>query len=99
MTPRPDRSSPARTPGRYAGVEYVWSVPLGTSSLSLSIHKSASPAINLCIPDADDELLHRIVPWPQDYLPFKMSAKQWRTWTPTKTGSFKSRRIPPPGVG
>jgi hypothetical protein len=81
---------------RFAGAEYVWSVPLGTSDLSLILNNSASLGIDLCIPDADSELLQRIVPWLQDHLPFKMSAKQWRSWTPTKSGSFKSRRMAAP---
>ena len=99
LDPATGQALPGQDAVRYAGKEYVWNNPLGTSSLSLSIHNSASLAINLCIPDADDELLHRIVPWLQEHLPFKMSAKHWRSWTPTKTGSFKSRRIPPPGSG
>lgn len=96
LTRRPDRPYLARTPGDSQGRSTCGASPLGTSSLSLNIHNSASLAINLCIPDADDEWLHRIVPWLQDHLPFKMSAKHWRSWTPTKTGSFKSRRMAPP---
>lgn len=87
---------PGQHSERFAGTEYAWSVPLGTSDLSLILDNSAGLGIDLCIPDADNELLQRIVPWLQDHLPFKMSAKQSRSWTPTKSGSFRSRRMAAP---
>lgn len=93
-----DPSTAGPLPGqnleRFNGLEYEWGVPLGTSSLHLSLHNRASFGIDLCIPDADDEVLRRVVPWLQDYLPFKFSPKHWRVWTPTKTGSFKARKMP-----
>ncbi|WP_091564269.1 hypothetical protein [Arthrobacter sp. ok362] len=87
---------PGQNAERFAGAEYVWSVPLGTSDFGLILDNSARLAIDLCIPDADGEMLRRVVPWLQDHLPFKLSAKQWRSWTPTKFGSFKSRRMAAP---
>jgi hypothetical protein len=87
---------PGQNTERFAGAEYVWRVPLGTSDLSLILDNSARLGIDLCIPDANGELLQRTVPWLQDHLPFKMSAKQWRSWKPTKSGSFKSRRMAAP---
>lgn len=97
LDPRTAHVLPGQHPERFAGTEYVWSVPLGTSDLSLILDNSARLGIDLCIPDADSDLLQRIVPWLQDHLPFKMSAKQWRSWTPTKSGSFRSRRMAAPG--
>ena len=87
---------PGQHAERFAGAEYVPRVPLGTSDLHLILDNRARLGINLCIPDADNELLQGIVPWLEDHLPFKMSAKQWRSWTPTKSGSFKSRRMAAP---
>jgi hypothetical protein len=82
---------------RYRGVEYAGTVPLGTSGLGLSLHNHASLAINLCIPDADQDTLDRVVPWLQEHLPFRLSPKHWRVWTRTRTGTFRARRMSAPG--
>jgi hypothetical protein len=71
-------------------------VPLGTSSIHLTLHTHATLGIELCIPDADDEVVRRVVPWLQESLPFTFSPKQWRAWTPTKSRSFKARRMAAP---
>jgi hypothetical protein len=91
--PATGRALPGQDQERYRGVEYVWRAPLGTSGLGLSLHNHASLAVNLCIPDPDQDTLGRVVPWLQDHLPFRLSPKQWRIWTPTKTGSFTPRRM------
>jgi hypothetical protein len=88
---------PGQDPERFHGVEYDWRVPLGTSALRLILNDHAAFGIELCIPDADDEVQRRVVPWLQDYLPFKFSPKQWREWTPTRAGSFKVRKMTAPG--
>jgi hypothetical protein len=98
LDPSTGRPLPGQDPERFHGVEYEWKVPLGTSSLHLTLHNKATLGIELCIPDADEEVLRRVVPWLQDYLPFRLSPKQWRAWTPTKAGSFKARRIFAPGT-
>jgi hypothetical protein len=86
---------PGQDPNLFSGAEYESNVPLGTSGLRLIIYNRASLAIELCIPTADEALLHRIVPWLQASLPFKFSPKQWRIWTPTRGGSFKGRKLVP----
>ena len=50
-------------------------------------------AIELCLPFPYEAALHRIMPWLQAHLPFTFSEKQWRAWMPTRTGSFKSRKV------
>lgn len=47
--------------------------------------------IDLCLPLVDDELLARVVPWLQEHLPCRLSRKQWRTWTPSKSGILSPR--------
>lgn len=86
---------PGQDPRRFGGAEYVWSVPLGTSGLLLSLHNQAALAVDLCIPDTTDELLRRLIPWLATSLPFKFSPKHWRAWTPTKAGSFRGRKLEP----
>jgi hypothetical protein len=96
IDPDTGKPLPGQNPDRYGGVEYQWDDPLGTSRLTLNLHSRASLAIDLCIPDADDERLARVIPWLQANLPCKLSPKHWMQWTPTKTGSFKGRKIPSP---
>jgi hypothetical protein len=87
---------PGQDTDRYGGREYDWSVPLGTSALKLSLSNRARLAIDLCLPDADDQLLLRVVPWLQTNLPCEFSAKHWKRRTATSTGSFKAINIAAP---
>ncbi|MBD3782016.1 MAG: hypothetical protein IE926_03515 [Micrococcales bacterium] len=87
---------PGQDPERYAGVQYQWDDPLGSSRLALSLHSRATLAVDLCLPDADDAVLDRVLPWLQTNLPCKLSSKHWMHWTPTKTGSFKGRKMASP---
>ena len=96
LDPSTGRPLRGQDPERFHGVEYASGLPLGASSLHLMLHNHASLGIELCIPDADEEVLGRVVPWLQDYLPFRFSPRQWRAWTPTKTGSFKVRKMTAP---
>jgi hypothetical protein len=96
LDPATGRPLPGQDPERFNGVEYEWRIPLGSSSIHLDLHNSASLGIELCIPNADDGVLGQVIPWMQSYLPFKFSPKQWRQWTPTKTGSFKGRKMVAP---
>ncbi len=99
LDPTTGRPLPGQDPKRFHGVEYEGTVPLGTSGLRVILHNRALLAIELCIPDADEDLLRRVVPWLQENLPFRFSPKQWRAWTPTKSGSFKGRKtIAPRGT-
>lgn len=84
---------PGQDPARFAAKEYEWGVALGTSGLRLSLENHARLAIELCIPNADPELIQRIAPWLQEHLPCKLSSKHWRTWVPTKAGSFRAGRL------
>ncbi len=84
---------PGQDPARFAGVEYQAAVLLGTSGLHLILHNRAQLGIELCIPSTDEAVLSRIVPWLQASLPCRLSPTQWRMWTPTKAGTFKSRRL------
>lgn len=93
LDPASGHPLPGQDPQRYRGVEYEWGVPLGSSGLRLFLDNHSRLAIELCLPFPDDAVLQRIVPWLQAYLPCKLSEKQWRAWTPTKTGSFKGRKL------
>ena len=61
LDPATGRPLPGQDPKRFQGVEYEWSVPLGTSALRLTLHNHASLGIELCIPDADGEVLGRVL--------------------------------------
>jgi hypothetical protein len=87
------RTIPGQDPALYRGAEYKPGVPLGSSGLHLILHDSAALGIELCIPAADDTIVGRVVPWLQDHLPMTLSKRQWRSWTPTTSGSFRARRI------
>jgi hypothetical protein len=95
LDPGTGRPVPGQDPRRFGGVEYVWSLPLGASRISLSLHNQAALAIDLCIPDPTEDLLRRLIPWLAASLPFKFSSKHWRVWMPTKKGSFRSKRLEP----
>jgi hypothetical protein len=80
-------------PNCFSGKEYEYGVALGSSALHLILENKAKVGIELCLPEADDDLLQRVVPWLQSYLPFKFSAKQWRKWVVTKKGSYRKQKI------
>ena len=96
LDPGSGQPLPGQDPERFGGVEYEWGVPLGSSGLRVILDNGARIAIELCLPDPDEAMLRRVVPWLQRNLPFRFSAKQWRAWTPTKTGSFKARKMEAP---
>ena len=99
LDPATGRPFAGQDPERYGRVEYEYGAALGTSGLRLMLHNRATIGIELCIPDADEERLRQVVPWLQRHLPFKLSSKHWKEWTPTRSGSFKGRKRPaPPGV-
>jgi hypothetical protein len=96
LDPATGQPLPAQDPGRFRGVEYEFGVPLGTSGIRLMLENYAKIAIELCIPYPDEALLRRVVPWLQRHLPCRLSPNQWRAWTPTKTDSFKGRKMAAP---
>jgi hypothetical protein len=93
IDPDTGRLLPGQDPAHFNDEVYEWHMPLGTSGLGLILNDHAAIRIELCLPDADEELLRRVVPWLQHHLPFKLSPKQWRSWTPTRSGGFKARRM------
>ena len=96
LDPASGQPLPGQDPRGFRGVEYEWGVPLGSSGLRLILNNHASLAIDLCLPFPDDAAVRRVVPWLQRHLPCKLSAKHWRAWTPTKTGSFRARKLTAP---
>lgn len=93
LDPATGRPIPGQDPSRFSGAEYDWRVPLGSSRLRLILHNQAQIGIELCLPDADKDALGRLIPWLQQHLPFRLSPKHWRAWTPTKSGGFMARRL------
>lgn len=87
---------PGQDPARYGGKEFDFGASLGTSRLKLSLHNSASLAIDLSLPDLEDQELELVANWLEGHLPCKLSPKHWKRWSPTKTGSFVGRKIPRP---
>jgi hypothetical protein len=96
LDPASGRPLPGQDPALYGGFEYDWQRPLGTSGLRLILQDVAKLGMELSIPDAGAELLERVVPWLQMHLPFRLSPKHWRAWTPTRKGSYKARKVAPP---
>jgi hypothetical protein len=96
LDPATGQPLPGQEPALFNGVEYEFAVPLGSSGLRLILENHSRIGIELCLPNADDDLLRRVVPWLQRHLPCKLSPKQWRTWTPTRTSSFKARKMTAP---
>jgi len=84
---------PGQDPKSFRGAEYDWKVPLGSSDLRLILHNTAALGLDLCIPNADEALLRRVVPWLQEHLPCRLSPKHWRAWARTRTGTFKARKL------
>lgn len=96
LDPATGQPIPGQDPERFHGVEYEGRVPLGSSGLGLILHNGAQLGLELCIPDGAGDLVGRVAPWLQQRLPMRLSPKHWRAWTPTKSGSFKARRMPSP---
>ncbi|CAN5320927.1 hypothetical protein BH11ACT5_BH11ACT5_13150 [soil metagenome] len=86
VDPVSGRPFAAQDPARYPGLGY-------DSRVKLHLSNRASLNIEICIPDLDDQSLRALIPTLQSHAPFTFSAKQWRRWTASKTGSFTSRKI------
>jgi hypothetical protein len=80
-------------PTRFAGVDYDAGVPLGTSRVRLILSNRAAVGVALCLPDIDERYLHEMLPWLQAHAPFRFSAKHWRRWSATQSGTFRARRV------
>lgn len=102
IDPLTEQALPGQNPARFHAMEYEWGVPLGSSQLRLMLSNTAKVAVELCIPTTDPKVLGRVIPQLQKHAPFKFSPKHWRVWTPTRSGSFKARKLAipaPPGPG
>lgn len=86
---------PGQDSSRFSGVPYDAAVALGESRLSLMLSNRASLGVALCLPDMDDSRLPEVVSWLQEHAPFRFSSKHWRQWTPTKSGSFRAKKLIP----
>jgi hypothetical protein len=94
LDPATAKPFPGQDPARYPRSGYE-GLSLGESSIQLVLSNSAAVSANLCFPDLDDTRLREVLPTFQAHAPFKFSSKHWRRWTPTKTGSFRSKTITP----
>ena len=85
---------PDQDPTAFGGFETPSGVCLGTSRTNLSIQAKRTMALLLSVPEATDDDLARLVPWLQEHLPFRLSAKHWSRWTLTKNGrTYRGRRL------
>ena len=94
LDPPTGKPFPGQDPTRYPQCNYD-GLSLGESSVQLVLSNKAAVSAKLCFPDLDDARLRKILPTFQANAPFKFSSKHWRRWTPTKTGSFRSKTIMP----
>ncbi|MBW4716887.1 hypothetical protein [Saccharothrix obliqua] len=60
---------------------------------------TAGSSLSLWLNLPADERLPAGVRHLADNLPFRLSAKHWRLWSPTRGGSYRSARTPLPGQG
>ena len=84
LDPETDRPLPGQTDKLLARVGY-------NNQLELILDNRAALRIEFCIPEADELVLSRMLPWLQEYLPCNLSPKHWRAWRPTKSGSLRPR--------
>lgn len=98
LDPKTGLLLPGQDPNRFGGKEFDFDLPLGASRLKLSLHNTAALALDMSLPDLDDEQLAAVARGLQANLPFKLSPKQWKRWTPTRTGTFVGRKIGAPGT-
>lgn len=72
---------------------------LGASGVRATIGTTGS-SLSLWINLPGDDRLSAAASHVQDHLPFRMSAKHWRRWVPTRDGSsYRATKIPSPLVG
>ena len=84
LDPETDRPLPGQTDELFARVGY-------SNQLELRLDNRAALGIEFCIPEPDDLVLSRMLPWLQEHLPCNLSPKHWRAWRPTKSGSLRPR--------
>jgi len=68
------------------------------NELRLTMDNRARLGVELCIPEAGDELLGRVLPWLQQHLPCRLSSKRWRAWTVTKSRTLRGRVLDVTGL-
>ena len=85
---------PEQEPERFGYFETPTGVRLGASRTNLSLQARRSMGMLLSIPNATDADLAVLVPWLQDHLPFRLSAKHWSRWTLAKNGrTYRGRKL------
>jgi hypothetical protein len=84
LDPETGRPLPGQTDELFARVGY-------NNELKLTLHNQATLGIELCVPEAEDQVLSRLLPWLQANLPCRLSPKHWRAWTPTKSQTLRAR--------
>lgn len=84
-------------PKRFGLSQADGGILLGTSRVQLVLDNSARMSVGLSFPDLDDDQLRELVPRLQEHLPFTLSRKHWKRWTPAKNGrGYLGRKIAPP---
>jgi len=96
LSPSTGQPLPGQSRESFRLCDYSYGVPLGTNSLLLSIFEKTTLALNFCIPEVESANVSDVVTMLQQHLPIRLSTKHWKRWTPTKTGTYRSQRIPPP---
>jgi hypothetical protein len=91
--PGTGRTFEHQDPALFGRTDYGPNCSLGESALRLFLNNRASLGVELCLPGVDDDELRRLLPKFQAKAPFKFSTKQWRRWSPTRAGGFRSRKI------
>ena len=85
---------PEQDPARFGHFRTPAGVTLGASSARLTMDGTASMSLLLSVPNASDQDLAVLVPWLQEALPLRLSAKHWTRWTLTADErSYRGSRI------
>ena len=85
---------PGQDPERFGLCQADGDILLGTSRVQLVLDNSARISVGFSFPDLEDDQLRELVPRLQEHLPFKLSRKHWKRWTPAKNGNgYLGRRI------
>ncbi|MFC4784859.1 hypothetical protein ACT8ZV_10305 [Nocardioides sp. MAHUQ-72] len=84
LDPQTGRPLPGQTDDLFHRVGY-------TNESRLVLDNSARLALSFCIPGGEVGVLDRMIPWLEEHLPCKLSPKQWRAWTRTRSGTLRPR--------
>lgn len=88
---------PGQDPERFGLSQADGGILLGTSRVQLILDNSARMSVGFSFPDLEDAQLRDLVPRLQEHLPFTLSKKHWKRWTPAKNGNgYLGRTIDAP---